>query len=238
MKRVPTLLIEKNSFLREGLKSLLLQSQYDISTEIGNVSEISSVDPDQKIDLIVCGIDENWDDAFSSICSLRAQFKSARIVVLSSNLDSSLIKDSFSAGAEGFILKDISASAFIGSLNLVMLGEKVFPTSMASLLTKGWDSWVANFTSEDPEDYDLSSRELEIIACLANGDPNKFIARKLDITESTVKVHLKAILRKLDLCNRTQAAIWAVRNGVVPFPDVGAHKKQSAEPEGLTKSYL
>ncbi len=238
MQRVQTLLIEKNSFLREGLKSLLLQSQYDISLEIGNVSEISSIDTEQKISLIVCGIDENCDDAFSSICTLKAQFKKARIVVLSSNLDSSLIKDSFSAGADGFILKDISASAFIGSLNLVMLGEKVFPTSMASLLTKGWDSWVANFTSEDPHDYDLSDRELEIISCLASGDPNKFIARKLDITESTVKVHLKAILRKLGLCNRTQAAIWAVRNGIVPFPEINAHKKEAAESKDLSASYL
>ncbi|MCB1682138.1 MAG: response regulator transcription factor [Rhodospirillales bacterium] len=227
MNRVTTLLIEKNSFIREGLKSLLIQSHYDTVLEFRNVSDTDPHEPNSNLQLIVCGVDEENDDLSASIQLLKRGFPKARIVILSQDLDSVLIRESFSAGADGFVLKDISASAFIGSLNLIMLGEKVFPTSMASLLTKGWDSWVTNFSTEDPDEYDLSDRELDIISCLANGDTNKFIARKLDITESTVKVHLKTILRKLGLGNRTQAAIWAIRNGIVPCPEINASKKSS-----------
>lgn len=226
MDRVVTLLIENNSFIREGLKSLLLQSQYDTVIELKDVLDLKNISHDSgDINLVILGVPEGDSDLFVSVQSLKNLLPEARIVILSSDLDSSLIRQSFSAGADGFILKDISASAFIGSLNLIMLGEKVFPTSMASLLVKGWDSWVANFGSQALDDYDLSEREHEILSCLANGDTNKCIARKLDITESTVKVHLKAILRKLGLCNRTQAAIWAVRNGVAPCPDINTGNK-------------
>lgn len=233
MNRVTTLLIEKNSFIREGLKSLLVQSHYDAILELKNVTDPPVYPNAAEIQLVVCGVDEDSDDATATINALKARFPDARLVILAQDMDSVLIRDCFSAGADGFVLKDISASAFIGSLNLIMLGEKVFPTSMASLLTKGWDSWVTNFSSEDPDEYDLSDRELDIIACLANGDTNKFIARKLSITESTVKVHLKTILRKLGLGNRTQAAIWAIRNGIVPCPEISASRRSKAVAEGL-----
>jgi two-component system nitrate/nitrite response regulator NarL len=233
MNRVTTLLIEKNSFIREGLKSLLVQSHYDTVLELKNAGDAATQLCGADVQLVVCGVDEDSDDATLTINTLKSCFRDARIVILSQDMDSILIRDCFSAGADGFILKDISASAFIGSLNLIMLGEKVFPTSMASLLTKGWDSWVTNFNSEDPDEYDLSDRELDIISCLANGDTNKFIARKLSITESTVKVHLKTILRKLGLGNRTQAAIWAIRNGVVPCPEISTTRRAKAVAEGL-----
>lgn len=233
MNRVTTLLIEKNSFIREGLKSLLVQSHYDTVLELKGAADAPACASGASVQLVVCGVDEDSEDATLTINTLKACFRDARIVILAQDMDSILIRDCFSAGADGFILKDISASAFIGSLNLIMLGEKVFPTSMASLLTKGWDSWVTNFSSEDPDEYDLSDRELDIIACLANGDTNKFIARKLSITESTVKVHLKTILRKLGLGNRTQAAIWAIRNGIVPCPEISTARRAKAVAEGL-----
>ena len=101
-------------------------------------------------------------------------------------------------------------------MNLIMLGEKVFPTSMATLLlTKN----KTHANGNTP----LSSRETEVIRCLEQGRSNKSIARHLDITEATVKVHLKTILRKLGLKNRTQAAIWAMKNGITPAETNAEH---------------
>ncbi len=223
MQDISVLLIEKNSFLREGIKSLLEKYNYNVVDEVGHVNDIPSLSSDNKYKLIIFGTHNDDGDA-SFVKSLNTRFFNSKIVVLADELDSRFIKDSFCAGADGFILQDISARAFIGSLDLIMMGEKVFPTSMASILSDGWNGWCDKYKVDVLNEYDISSRELEIIRCLANGNSNKSIARELGITEATVKVHLKAVLRKLGLENRTQIAIWSVSQGIVPCPEIVAHK--------------
>ena len=95
----------------------------------------------------------------------------------------------------------------IQSLQLILLGEKVFPTTLASMLL--------DMTAAGPQHSvrGLSPREREILQLLVTGASNKLIATRLGITEATVKVHLKTLLRKIDVNNRTQAAIWAMNNG-------------------------
>jgi two-component system nitrate/nitrite response regulator NarL len=133
----------------------------------------------------------------------------------------------FRAGADGYCLATTGCEALIKYLDLVMLGEVVFP-SAAFLSAIAADSQGAGDWQEEPaitvspahashlsESNDspirtLSSREAEILRCLMHGAPNKVIARKLDVAEATVKVHIKAILRKIRVANRTQAAMWAV----------------------------
>jgi two-component system nitrate/nitrite response regulator NarL len=107
-------------------------------------------------------------------------------------------------------------------LDLVMLGETVFPSAMflASLSAGEKATRIEAATGDGPESLQaisagspirtLSSREAEILHCLMQGAPNKIIARKLEVAEATVKVHIKAILRKIRVTNRTQAAMWAV----------------------------
>ena len=107
----------------------------------------------------------------------------------------------------------MSSEALVVSLRLVDLGEKVFPTKLATMITSGQiDPTAAEVRASSVKG--LSKREGEIMRCLVHGESNKVIARQLGITEATVKVHLKAVLRKLNVSNRTQAAIWAVRNGL------------------------
>ena len=110
-------------------------------------------------------------------------------------------------GGADFLIKNVSPEALIQSLQLVMLGEKVFPTNLASMLL--------DMTAVSPQHSirGLSPREQEILQALVTGASNKMIAYKLGITEATVKVHLKTLLRKIDVNNRTQAAIWAMNNG-------------------------
>jgi two-component system nitrate/nitrite response regulator NarL len=96
-------------------------------------------------------------------------------------------------------------------MHLVRLGMTVFPTSVAELLDDGGDGEIPPDTSEAGE---LSRRELEILRCLLAGQSNKAIARQLDITESTVKMHFKNLMRKIRAQNRTQAAVWAIQHGL------------------------
>jgi len=125
----------------------------------------------------------------------------------------------FEAGADAYLAKTISHEVLIKSLDLVMLGEAVFPSSILGLIRRGAskagddeheaDGVEYGEAESEPIPKQLSVRETVILRCLMQGDSNKLIARKFDIAEATVKVHVKAILRKIHAKNRTQAAIWA-----------------------------
>jgi len=119
----------------------------------------------------------------------------------------------------------MSCDAFVKSIELVMMGETVFPPAFLSSSAPAIKSDhrsrttpVAEtertiiVTAEDAAAPQLSPRELVILRCLIEGNSNKGIARKIDIAEATVKVHVKAILRKIRVQNRTQAAIWGMNN--------------------------
>ena len=132
---------------------------------------------------------------------LKDQYPEARIAVIADRFDLGFVKLARSAGIDGFCLSANDREVLIKSLELVMLGEAVMPTSMMTLLLD-----LAPVTTELRK---LSTRESQILHCLTDGAPNKVIARKLDVAEATVKVHVKAILRKIGAANRTQAAMWA-----------------------------
>jgi two-component system nitrate/nitrite response regulator NarL len=123
--------------------------------------------------------------------------------------------DAFRAGADGYILKEIGCDSLIESLRLIKLGEKVMPSELVRHLPQ--HSMAPNSSTEPEANLAelLSEREIETLRCLVLGYANKVIAYRLYISEATVKVHVKAVLRKLMVQNRTQAAIWAVNHGVV-----------------------
>jgi two-component system nitrate/nitrite response regulator NarL len=116
------------------------------------------------------------------------------------------------------LLENLSRDALQKSLTLISIGEKVFPSELASIIA-GLASQQQRAADTECDNPDLSYRELEILRSLTSGDPNKVIAAQLDIAESTVKIHLKHILRKTNSFNRTQAALWAVRHGIAARPD-------------------
>ena len=113
------------------------------------------------------------------------------------------------------MLKDMSADSLERALGLVMTGEKVMPTQLATLLINGKLS-PYDMPTTGRKLRGLSEREIQILCCLVDGGANKVIANQLGITEATVKVHLKGILKKINMANRTQAAIWALKNGLGP----------------------
>ncbi len=133
----------------------------------------------------------------------------------------------FRAGASGYFVNVNSCDAFIKSIELVAMGETVFPPAFLSFAldsksdpgskaTQPDENERAIFvTTEDTVAPQLSPREKSILRCLIEGDSNKSIARKIDIAEATVTVHVRGILRKIRVQNRTQAAIWAMNHGAL-----------------------
>jgi two-component system nitrate/nitrite response regulator NarL len=152
-----------------------------------------------------------------AVTVLKLQFPEARIAVLADAFELGGLAAAREAGADGFYLTASNPEVLIKSLEMVMLGEFVIPPSLAlDLLARNVQretslgAQAPKLTPAAAARVDrLSPREADVLRCLMIGAPNKVIARQFDVAEATVKVHVKAILRKIGAANRTQAALWA-----------------------------
>jgi two-component system nitrate/nitrite response regulator NarL len=157
---------------------------------------------------------------FNFIELLKKRLPEAKIVLVADQFDVRLVRRGFAAGVDGFCSAASGREVLIKSLELVMMGERILPGMLVrSLLSQvalnadnDQDRPIAEPLPLDPGMHKLSNREAEILRCIMQGEPNKVIARKLEVTEATIKVHVKAILRKIGVGNRTQAAMWANEN--------------------------
>jgi two-component system nitrate/nitrite response regulator NarL len=201
-----TILIESNQLFRQGLKHLLADTRFAVDVEFGTMDQaLANAETATTSGLVIMGQSAKEPNDLSL---LRDAYPDAHIVVLASDLSVDVLRDAMTCGVDGFLMKDVSPEALVQSLQLIMLGEKVFPTNLAAMLLD-----MNSAPSPVNSLRGLSPREQEILQALVTGASNKLIAIKLGITEATVKVHLKTLLRKIDVNNRTQAAIWAMNNG-------------------------
>jgi two-component system nitrate/nitrite response regulator NarL len=141
------------------------------------------------------------------------------VVILADHCEAKLARNAICAGAAAFLPRSISADVLIQALDLALEGEIILPASVAravlacpQLEPERDASGGLDVGAPTDRVGRLSSREIEILRRLVHGDSNKQISRQLNISETTVKVHVKAILRKIRVCNRTQAAIWGIDN--------------------------
>ncbi|HYD69879.1 response regulator transcription factor [Azospirillum sp.] len=218
MDPVNVFLIDSNKLFREGMKRLFESSPFRVVGEAGTLRDgVPAVEnAGVRPSLILIDLASGGDEEVEAMRGLRAQFPEIRIVILTSELCTRRLSGALGAGADGYLMKDIACEALMQSLRLVMMGEKVFPTHLAELLVSGRAEEIG---AEVPaRRKGLSQREVQILRCLLNGNSNKMIANHLNITEATVKVHLKSLLRKINASNRTQAAIWALNNGIGDQP--------------------
>ncbi|WP_262268646.1 LuxR C-terminal-related transcriptional regulator [Microvirga yunnanensis] len=203
--------------MRSGLQNILQRSSFAL-TEAASPPVSGRLHPGASPALVLIEAQQNASRWIELVRQVKEQFPQARIVVLSDQFDLSVVRLGHAAGVDGFCLTASAPEVLIKSLELVMLGETVLPLAVVRSLTAGvvsaqdrppQDNSVAEAKLPDLEGCKLSAREMEILGCLTQGEPNKVIARKLEITEATIKVHVKAILRKIGASNRTQAAMWA-----------------------------
>ncbi|SMH60739.1 LuxR C-terminal-related transcriptional regulator [Azospirillum agricola] len=215
MDAINVFLIDANKLFREGMKRLFEGTPFHVVGEAGSLRDgtapMNAIGPD-GIDMLLVDLPSGVDDEVEAMRVLREEHPHIKTVILTTDLDTRRLSAALGAGAGGYLLKDIACEALMQSLKLVMMGEKVFPTHLAELLVSGR---TEDMGAELPtRRKGLSQREVQILRCLLNGNSNKMIANHLHITEATVKVHLKSLLRKINASNRTQAAIWALNNGI------------------------
>lgn len=214
-------LIGQSSLLREGLRHILLGasgSSFQIAASAATVDDLAwaPMEPNQPPLLI---IDAGGDPRALArqIATFKTRQPSGRVVVLADQHVAASVLAAFHAGANAYYQKAVASEVFVKALELVALGETILPPELlphihnidavtAPTLEAGAQRLPLDF---DPK---LSSREEYILKYIGEGFPNKIIARKMGIAEGTVKVHVKAILRRIRVGNRTQAAVWLKDN--------------------------
>jgi two-component system nitrate/nitrite response regulator NarL len=212
--------VGKNSLAREGLRRILAEENFSVqaSVESGTSFLLANAE-DESPNLFILD-NSTTEHLESELEALNSSFPKSRKVVLSDQFDLEEVVDAFKYGVDGYIVKEISLDALMKSLRLVAMGEKVMPSQLAQHLSGMEEkAQVPQFARNPDVTRILSEREITTLRYLLVGHANKVIARRLEISEATVKVYVKAILRKLRVSNRTQAAIWAFNNGVQVVAD-------------------
>jgi DNA-binding NarL/FixJ family response regulator len=225
-----TFIVGKSVLIREGIARILSAANFRTLASVSCIDDLSpsKLQSHPSLVLIVHSGDD-FESAVEQIELLRERHPKARIAVVADHYRLHEMVSAFRAGASGYFIDVMTCDVFVKSIELVMMGETIFPPAfMSSILDHEGDHFAkveprngndrAIAFTTDRITQQLSPREKSIMQCLIAGDSNKSIARKIDIAEATVKVHVKAILRKIRVQNRTQAAIWGMNNGSLVRP--------------------
>lgn len=209
------LLIDDHTLFRVGLEGLLatrgIEILASVNTGIDSVELVNKLNPDiVLLDMRMPGI-----DGLGVLSMLREAYDTLPVVMLTTSTDENDLVTSLKNGAQGYLLKDMEPDELVIALRDIVNGKTVVAPDLAPILARAVqgktetknDSTDSPFTS-------LTPRETEILGLLAEGLSNKGIARNLGISDGTVKLHVKAILRKLEVHSRVEAAVMAVQHGL------------------------
>jgi two-component system, NarL family, nitrate/nitrite response regulator NarL len=212
MDQVSIYLVGGSKLFRHGVRSYLNEDGFVVTGEFDDhVTASTAMDNGDAPDLVLYAKPGQDADPAAAVEALRDDMPETPVLVMAEALDTVEFSASLNAGVSGYLLSDISRDALVHSIRLILLGEKVFATELAKIWLSG--GLEKKLHCAKKLDHKLTGRESEILECLLGGESNKIIARRLEITESTVKIHMKSLLRKINVQNRTQAAIWAMEAG-------------------------
>ena len=207
---IRVLIADDHAVVREGLRTFLqLQDGIDVVGEAPDgeaaVAEAERLAPDVVLmDLAMPRL-----DGAGAMRELRRRGSAARVIVLTSFVDEGRLLPALQAGAAGYLLKDVAPQELARAIRAAHDGEALLDPGVAGRLLDAMARAPAPAT-------ELTARETEVLALIVRGRANKVIARELGISEKTVKAHVGRVLAKLGVADRTQAALLAVRTGLVP----------------------
>jgi len=212
------LVVDDHTLFRRGLIALL--SQYDIVTvvgEAGDAGEAQRRAAELQPDLVLLDNHLPGVRGVDALPGLREASPSSRVLMLTVSEDGDDLAAALRSGAQGYVLKTIDSDALIAAITRCAAGESVVSPELTGKLVQALRSASTSGAEEPSAAHPLdalSPREREITAQIARGSSNKEIARALDIAETTVKIHVQHILRKLGLSSRVQAAVFASEHGL------------------------
>jgi NarL family two-component system response regulator LiaR len=205
---------DDHAVVRQGLRTFLeLQDGMDVVGEAADGEEAVALVERTAPDVVLLDLVMPRVDGLEAIRRIRERAPATRILVLTSFADDHTVLPAVRAGAAGYLLKDVQPPELAGAIRTVHAGEALLAPTVATML-------VEQLAAEDGAGAErgehLTPREREVLALVARGRANKAIALDLGVSERTVKTHVSNILGKLNLTDRTQAAVYAVHHGIVP----------------------
>lgn len=198
------LLVDDHPIVREGLRAYLaLQPGLEVVAEAADVTGALSLIGDTKPDLVLLDVELEGENGLSLLSKLHETEAAPRVLLLTSFLDEDYLREALRLGAAGYLLKRAGQGALVDGIRAALRGERVLDPAAAALLPT---------LGDDPLKR-LTPRETEVLGLLAEGLSNKAVAKRLGVGEKTVKTHVSSLLSKLELKDRTQAALYAQGRG-------------------------
>ncbi len=211
MEQSTLILVDDHPMLRKGVAQLIsLEDNLDVVAEASSGEEAISLTVKHEPDLILLDLNMKGLSGIDTLIALKRAEVKAKIIIFSVSDNQTDVVQALKFGADGYLLKDSEPEELIDKINRALSGELVLSEALAQVVARSLQS----VDEINPIDK-LTQREFEILRAIAGGNSNKMIANKLGITEGTVKVHVKNMLRKLALKTRVEAAVWAVEHNIV-----------------------
>lgn len=212
---INVLLVDDHTLFRSGIRSLL--QRYPDFTVVGEASDgVEGVKRAKQLqpDVVLLDLNMPGMSGLETLQLLLQDRPQMAVIMLTVSEEAEDLKAALQAGARGYLIKNIDADYLVRAIRRAAAGEPVLAEAMTSKLVSHLQGGGAAPKPAVSEMDKLTPREKDILACLARGESNKVIARSLDLAESTVKIHVQNILKKLGLSSRVQAAVFAVGHGM------------------------
>ncbi len=210
MDKIRVLIADDHALVREGLRKLLeLSGNIEIITEVGDGQGAINIARKEKPDVILMDVNMPGTNGILATRVIKREMPHIHVIALTIYEDEEVV-DMVKAGVSAYVLKDVAGSELIDTINRVMQGEVVIHPRVANRLVRE----LARNEKKN-KDLRLTKRESDVLALLVKGHSNKEMAEAMFISEKTVKNHLTSIFRKLGVKDRTQAAVYALKNNIV-----------------------
>jgi len=214
MSKIRVLLADDHSMVRQGLKQILeLEEDITVVAQASNGAEAVELARQHKPDVILMDINMPGTNGLQAIQELKQDSYPFKIVVLTIHEDREYLFKTLQMGAEGYVLKDAEPSVLVEAIRSVFKGQSYIQPNMTKELVAEFNRITLHEKSKS-EENGLTPREIEVLSLIAEGMLNKEIAKRLYISEKTVKNHVSNIFKKINVSDRTQAAIYAFKNNI------------------------
>lgn len=208
------LIIDDHALFRVGLQELLERRGIEVCGAVGDGEEGLQLAGEITPDIVLLDLRMPNTDGLTVLRAIRAAGLSMPVVMLTTSSDERDLVESLRSGAQGYLIKDMEPDEVVNALGEIITGHTVVAPGLTSVLADAVRSDHGEGNVSSSPFAELTPRETEILCHLAEGQSNKVIARNLGISDGTVKLHVKAILRKLGVHSRVEAAVMAVQHGL------------------------
>lgn len=210
-EKISILIVDDHAIVRQGLRTYLdLQPDMEVVGEAADGRQAVEMARDLLPDIVLMDLVMPNMDGVEATRAVTAASPSTRVIVLTSFSEDEQVFASIKAGAQGYLMKDVLPQELVRAIRTVSRGEAQLDPEIARKL-------MHEFSNPQPArpKHDLTERELEVLRLISQGKSNKDISEELVLSEKTVKTHVSNILQKLHLSDRTQAAVYALRQKIV-----------------------